>query len=311
MTDRENTANTCPFIESPKNKIIVCGGKSIETKDFLKSILNDTNDVAYLTLSSLVQNDISVIPAGVYIIQGGDEVFIDYVKKASTFIFYFPNDFNTFQDTFASFSKVYDFIETYNREINFIFVSTTEVYGKKRTGMLFTDSELKPGTKRGIVYQTMEHYVSLLPHYKIIRIPELYTKAVEEEMKSFIAYIKNQSVIKIPSQKEYINFIYTETLNKAIKILINSQYSTIVHLTDTPNLTFQNFIQSVAKIYGKKIKYTTKFNFIISTFKIDIPDVFKYDQNLSTIEQESLGLEEYRTTEMAVKELIEKTKNVK
>lgn len=309
MSAEQVAKTSYSFVESKKNKIIVYGSKTKELKNFLTFLLNDNNDVAYVSFSDLNQKDLYYFPAGVYIIHGEDSAFIEYLKVSNTFIFYCPTDKENLINTIEDFSKIYSIIENYNKTINFIFVSTTEVYGKKRNEMLFVDSPLMPNTNKGRAYAMLEHYVYNLPSYKIIRIPELYTDDVETKMKNFINYIRNINIVRIPENKEYINFLYPETLYKAIKILMNSQNKAIVHLTDTPNLTFQTFLQSVAIEFNKKIKTSTKVQTVLLSFSKDIPDIFKYDQNLSIIDQEGFGLNTYKPIKSIIKELIEKIKD--
>ena len=309
MSAEQVAKTSYSFVESKKNKIIVYGTKNKEIRNFLSFLLADNNDVAYVSFSELSQKDLYYFPAGVYIIHGEDSAFIEYLKVSNTFIFYCPTDKENLINTIEDFSKIYSIIENYNKTINFIFVSTTEVYGKKRNEMLFVDSPLMPNTNKGRAYAMLEHYVYNLPSYKIIRIPELYTDDVETKMKTFINYIKNINIVRIPENKEYINFLYPETLYKAIKILMNSQNKAIVHLTDTPNLTFQTFLQSVAIEFNKKIKTSTKVQTVLLSFSKDIPDIFKYDQNLSIIDQEGFGLNTYKPIKSIIKELIEKIKD--
>jgi hypothetical protein len=303
-TIKNEDNKTCPFILSPKNKILVYGSKGTQTKELMNFLLNDGNEVAYLSFSELTENDIYTFPIGIYIIKGNDRYISDYLKSANTLIFY-CQDSCSLKDTVDGFYSVYNLVEKYNKNINFVLVSTTEVYGRKINGMLFADSRLNPSTQKGKEYEIMEYYTYRLPSYKIIRISELYTDKVKKEISDFIDYIKKLHVVKIPQNKEYINFVYPETLYKAIKILMNSQNQIVIHLTDTPSLTFQTFIHTLATLYNKKIKTSTKIQSMFMVFSKNIPNIFKYDQNLSTIEQESFGLTSYKSTTGVVKDLVD------
>lgn len=291
-----------PFLKGKTKKIIVFANRNENTKKFLDELIKKGYSIAFITEDDLSNLNIKFIPTGTYIVNINDEVLIDYIKGSDNIIFYKMDslDIENYKNLLTNFYKIYDFVLNYNKEINFIFFSTTDVYGNKRKEMLFPFSQLKPNTKKGKVYEIMEEDIKNLPSGKIIRVPEVLTEKSLKEIKLFANELKYEKKIKIPKNKEYINFVYPQTITNIISLLINSKKSIVIHITDTPGITSQIFLQYFAMIYKK--------NFVISSipfFSKHIPTAFNYDQNLSTIDQESFGLVKYETENNIMKNLFD------
>lgn len=290
----EKSSKNKSFITSKKSKVAVFGEVSVYNKNLISYLLSLGKDVAYILDDDNKTNYIQNVPLGSYVIETSDELLKEYIKISNTFVFYFPTKYKYNDNTVNNFLNICNIIEEVNKNINIIFISSIEVYGTKRDEILFTDSVLKPDTRKGMDFAIMEQRVADFENFKIIRIPELFTEETKKEIIDFLEYLKSMKAIVLPSSnKNYINILSESTLFFAISKMLNYNKPIIINLTDIPNLTFQDFVSIVGKAYmGKEVKFSKIPSMFLPLPKA-VPEFFKHNQNLSTIEQEGLGINKY------------------
>jgi len=259
-----------------KKKILITGGSGFIGSHMVRHLLNKNYEIAITTKYDSIYENIRLYSLWnkIKIIEC-DLRHSNSIKKINDFnpkiILHFAA-YNDVKGSFLNYNEALEsntigtanLLENLNKYEQFIYISTSEVYGYQKKGLLFNEkllphpiSPYSIGKYAGELYAQM-HMKHMEKPIKILRPFNVFGETQSEKavISELVEKFLNNSVVKITKGNQTREFNYVgNTVNLIAQVINNkSFFNNITNISDGNEITIKDLARKIKRITNSKSK---------------------------------------------------------